>query len=345
MRSAPVRSRRRARGIALASRAAGCTDADGARVRHALAQSTPPARAPTRRRRAAGTPTDVVTGLAAPWSILRVSTRPLDPGQRARHRRDRAADCADGGLREDRHGPGRRARRRGRAARAGVPRGDGGTRQLALRLRDHGDRQPHRAHEPDGRAGHARSAAEVILTGLGRGRQPQRRPHRVRPRRHALRHGRRRGRPRRRAGPSTPERQDPAHDARRARCRRTTRSPARWSTHGHRNPQGLAWDADGQLWAAEFGQDTWDEFNSIEPGGELRLAGRRGHRATTPRLRRLPVPVADRRREPERPGLHRRHLLPGGAGRQAAVGDQRGCRGRGERRGSLRRAATADSAT
>ena len=36
---------------------------------------------------------------------------------------------------------------------------------------------------------------------------------------------------------------------------------------GHRNPQGLAWDADGQLWAAEFGQNTWDEFNRIEAGG------------------------------------------------------------------------------
>ena len=35
---------------------------------------------------------------------------------------------------------------------------------------------------------------------------------------------------------------------------------------GHRNPQGLAWDADGQLWAAEFGQNTWDEINRIEAG-------------------------------------------------------------------------------
>ncbi|TWX38543.1 PQQ-dependent sugar dehydrogenase [Frigoribacterium sp. ACAM 257] len=38
-----------------------------------------------------------------------------------------------------------------------------------------------------------------------------------------------------------------------------------WSL-GHRNPQGIAWDAWGGGWVAEFGQDTWDELNSLAPG-------------------------------------------------------------------------------
>jgi glucose/arabinose dehydrogenase len=39
-----------------------------------------------------------------------------------------------------------------------------------------------------------------------------------------------------------------------------------WSV-GHRNVQGLAWDADGRLWEAELGQDRFDEVNLIRPRG------------------------------------------------------------------------------
>lgn len=38
-----------------------------------------------------------------------------------------------------------------------------------------------------------------------------------------------------------------------------------WSS-GHRNVQGLAWDADGRLWATEFGSGTADEINLLRPG-------------------------------------------------------------------------------
>lgn len=42
-------------------------------------------------------------------------------------------------------------------------------------------------------------------------------------------------------------------------------SPEIWS-HGHRNPLGLAFDADGRLWASEMGPQGGDEVNLITPG-------------------------------------------------------------------------------
>jgi glucose/arabinose dehydrogenase len=38
-----------------------------------------------------------------------------------------------------------------------------------------------------------------------------------------------------------------------------------WS-YGHRNPEGLAWDAAGNLYSSEIGEAVWDELNLIQPG-------------------------------------------------------------------------------
>ena len=47
-------------------------------------------------------------------------------------------------------------------------------------------------------------------------------------------------------------------------------------SYGHRNPQGITWDTDGNLWATEHGNTGLDEINLIVAGGNYGYPNSRG---------------------------------------------------------------------
>jgi len=213
----------------------------------------------------AGAPVDVVTGLSAPWSVV-----PLPDGSALVSERDRARILeltADGDVREVGAVPG------------AAPLGEGGVLGLAIdpagfaddpavyvAVTTSGDNRILRL-ALDGPAGsRTLGAVEEVLTGI-----PASRTH----------NGGRlafgpdgmlyattgdAGDPSRAQDPAslagkilrlTPDGEVPADNP----------TPGSYVySLGHRNPQGLAWDQGGRLWAAEFGQNTWDELNRIDPG-------------------------------------------------------------------------------
>ncbi|MBO3744635.1 PQQ-dependent sugar dehydrogenase [Streptosporangiaceae bacterium NEAU-GS5] len=72
-------------------------------------------------------------------------------------------------------------------------------------------------------------------------------------------------------------------------------------SYGHRNPQGLAFDRNGRLWEAEFGNSQFDELNLIKPGanygwptceGTCSVSGMTNPKATWPVAQASPSGIA-----------------------------------------------------
>ncbi len=199
-------------------------------ARHGLPDARRPPRRHRRRRvrRRCSLPTGgvevVAQGLQAPWSILRLPAGGVLVSERDTGERRRGAGRRLAAGRGDGAGRRRPAARAGCSGSRSAP-SDGRPARLRLRVLHRGIRQPHRAD-----AAHGRSRLPRPRRARGRahrhpqGGQPQRRTHRVRPRRVPLRDGRRRGQPRRRAGSGVAVGQDPADDARRAARRPAIRS-------------------------------------------------------------------------------------------------------------------------
>ncbi len=234
-------------------------------------------------------------------------------------RRRRAAGRGDRPGRRPRRRRGGPARRRGLA---GVRR-----RRPGVRLPDHGGGQPHRAVP-------ARRGARARPHGPGARADPQRRSHRLRARRDALRRHGRHGRHVAAAGPRLAQRQDPAHGARRLGARRQPGADTRLLV-GAPQRAGPRMGRRGPPLGDGVRAERGGRGQPDPPGRELRLARRRGRRRRggdhgpgrhLVDLRGLPERRSDRGRRPLRGRSARRAPVAGAPGGRGRGGSGRGAR-------------------
>ena len=191
-------------------------------------------------------------------------------GQRAQHRPDPSRSPARGKITHRRRDRGRRAARRLRRGRADGHRSCAGRRGDPVRLSSttRSDDRLVRVSLAGGKVGQPRSVLDGFQTNVNH-------------------HGgrllfdadgllfvvhRRCGAVRAGPGPGRAGRARSCASAPTAGPRRATPSTTATWSYGHRNIEGLAFDAAGRLWATEFGEQESDELNLIRQGPQLRLA-------------------------------------------------------------------------